>query len=73
MDFKKLERLAKLCHKYSIKSLTVDGVFLELAEIRNTKDALAPKETANELSTAPVEVDDTYTEEDALFWSSNQA
>lgn len=64
MKLTELERLAKLCHKYKIKSYSAEGVSLTFSE--HLPDPKAPAiESAKMEETTP-----EFTEEQILLWSS---
>lgn len=59
---KDLEAVLKLCRRQGVTSINIDGIRLSLGELP------APKtpETAKD----DTKVEDQYTDEDLLFWSS---
>lgn len=68
MDLKELERLAKLCHKYSIKSVTTPELSLTFDELHPPTKA-EPKAPA--IDPEPPEKEPEYSEEDILLWSAS--
>lgn len=66
MNLKELEKLAKLCHKVGIQSITLEGVTLTLAQgfIPNTRLKKAIDKASD------IESEPEYTEEQILNWSS---
>ncbi len=62
MNLKELEKLAKLCHKYGIRTYTTPELTLNF-DLPTPKQELTPdtKDTPKP----------EYSEEDALFWSSS--
>ena len=70
MSIKELENLLKLCHKYKVKSVSIEGVELELLEhlppVSGRKKASPQPQDNKDISSQP----DEFSEEDILFWSS---
>lgn len=65
MDLKDLEKLVKLCHKYSIKSISTPQVSLTIEVLSPPQ----PKLKAEEVQEKP---EPQYTDEDILLWSAGQ-
>lgn len=65
MNLKELEKLMKLCHKYNVKSISVEGVSLSIDTIMPQK-LKSGKTNAEPVSTPEPE----YTDEDILMWSA---
>lgn len=61
-NLKELHALVKLCRKAGINAIEVDGVKLSLGDAPAPQ--LGPQDTKD-----PV-VEDTYNDQDVLFWSS---
>jgi len=66
MDLKDLEKLVKLCHKYSIKSITTPQVSLTIDTLSPPQPKLKAEEPAQE------KPEPEYTDEDILMWSAGQ-
>jgi hypothetical protein len=64
MDLKEIEKLIKLCHKYSVKSISTPEVSLTIEALSPPKSKLKAKEEA-----VPEE-EPQYTEEEILMWSA---
>lgn len=59
---KDLEAVLKLCRKQGVTSVQIDGIYLRLGDLPDSKTPETPKED--------VKTEDTYTEEELMFWSS---
>lgn len=64
MNLKELEKLMKLCHKYNVKSITVDGVSIAI------EAHISPKQRLNKTEQTIPEEEPQYTDEDILMWSA---
>lgn len=67
MDLKDLEKLVKLCHKYSIKTISTPQVSLSI-------EVLSPPQTKKKADEVVVQEkpEPQYTDEDILLWSAGQ-
>lgn len=66
MNLKELEKLVKLCHKYSIKTISTPEVSLSIEVLAPPKQKLKADESAQE------KPEPQYTDEDILMWSAGQ-
>jgi len=65
MNLKELEKLMKLCHKYNVKSISVDGVSITVDTILPQKLKIDKSTMEQSEPSAP-----EYTDEDILMWSA---
>lgn len=66
MDLKDLEKLVKLCHKYSIKTISTPQVSLSIEVLSPPQSKIKAEESAQE------KPEPQYTDEDILMWSAGQ-
>lgn len=66
MDLKDLEKLVKLCHKYSIKTISTPQVSLSIEVLSPPQPKIKAEESAQE------KPEPQYTDEDILLWSAGQ-
>jgi hypothetical protein len=64
MNLKELEKLMKLCHKYNVKNITVDGVSIAI------EAHIAPKQKTKITEQTAASEEPQYTDEDILMWSA---
>lgn len=64
MNLKELEKLMKLCHKYNVKTISVEGVTLSIDNI------LPQKIKHSKIEEKPSDNEPIYTDEDILMWSA---
>lgn len=63
-SIKDLGKLIDMCHKKGVKSITVDGIALELGE------PPLKRNVAKDTSTDEIDTEPRYSDEDLLLWSS---
>lgn len=64
MNLKELEKLMKLCHKYNVKNITVDGVSIDI------ESHIPVKQKLNKTDQTVSSEEPQYTDEDILMWSA---
>jgi hypothetical protein len=64
MNLKELEKLMKLCHKYNVKNITVDGVSIAI------EAHIPAKQKLNKTDQTVPNEEPQYTDEDILMWSA---
>lgn len=64
MNLKELEKLMKLCHKYNVKSISVEGISLTI------EGHIAPKQKLTKAEESSQNIEPQYTDEDILMWSA---
>lgn len=58
---KELEALVKMCRKHGVRSIEVDGIKMLIDE---------PEQKPTTATGADLKTEQTYSDEDMLFWSS---